>query len=193
MTIPTQEERDHAKETLAYIRQTMESAANFTAVSGWGLAAVGVLGLVGSGIATRTGDPASLAVWLPTAVVAVAIAGVSNTWKARRLAVPLWSGSFRKVAWVMAPVLAAGGVLTYALVLAEQSALLPGTWLAVYGAGVTAGSTLSVRAIRSMGVLLLLFGAAALLRPAWGPPLMAAGFGAVHVIFGLLLIKRYGG
>ncbi len=107
--------------------------------------------------------------------------------------VPLWSGSFRKLAWVMAPTLVAGGVLTYALANAGQQSLLPGTWLALYGAGVTAGGTLSVRAIRTMGVLLLVFGAAALLRPVWGLPLLAAGFGAVHIAFGLLVVRRHGG
>jgi len=193
VTIPTQEERDQAKETLAYIRQTMESASSFTAVSGWGLVAVGIIGLVASGIASRLVEPTTLAVWIPTAVVAIAVAGVSNATKAKRMDVPLWSGSFRKLAWVMAPVLAAGGVLTYALAQEGQAALLPGTWLALYGAGVTAGGTLSVRAIRSMGLVLLLFGAVALLRAAWGLPLLAGGFGAVHIIFGILVVRRHGG
>lgn len=193
MTIPTQEERDHAKETLAYIRQTMESASTFTAVSGWGMAAVGVLGLVASGIASQLGEPASLWVWIPTAILAITVAGFSNAAKARRMEVPLWSGSFRKLAWVMAPMLVAGAVMTHALASADQAALLPGTWLALYGAGVTAGGTLSVRAIRGMGLLLLAFGAAALLRPLWGAPLMAAGFGAVHIVFGIVVIRRYGG
>lgn len=193
MTIPTQEERDHAKETLAYIRQTMESASTFTAVSGWGMAAVGVLGLVASGIASQLGEPASLRVWIPTAILAITVAGFSNAAKARRMEVPLWSGSLRKLAWVMAPMLVAGAVMTHALASADQAALLPGTWLALYGAGVTAGGTLSVRAIRGMGLLLLAFGAAALLRPLWGAPLMAAGFGAVHIVFGIVVIRRYGG
>lgn len=193
MAIPTQDEREHAKETLAFIRQTMESASNFTAVSGWGMAAVGVLGLASSGIADRLDDPTSLTVWIPTALLAVVVAGFSNAAKARRIEEPVWSGSVRKLAWVMAPVLAAGGMLTYALMEAGQAALLPGMWLSVYGAGVTGGGTLSVRAIRWMGLLLLVFGAVALVRPEWGPPLMAAGFGAVHIVFGLLVIRRYGG
>jgi len=193
VTIPTQDDRTHAQETLEYIRQTMESASTFTAVSGWGMSLVGGVGLLAAGVAARLENQADLALWIPTAVLAIAIAGVANTVKANRMRVPLWSGSFRKLAWVMAPVLVAGGVLTYALANAGQQGLLPGTWLALYGAGVTAGGTLSVRAIRTMGVVLLVFGAAALLRPLWGLPLLAAGFGAVHIAFGLLVVRRHGG
>ncbi|HEX9728833.1 MAG TPA: hypothetical protein VGA37_10045 [Gemmatimonadales bacterium] len=193
MTIPTQEERDQAQETLAYIRQTMESAAGFTAVSGWGLVGAGLVGLAASGLAARGDDPTTLTIWIPAAGLAIATAGLSNAAKVRRMGIPLWSGSFRKLAWVMTPILVAGGVLTYALATAGADPLLPGMWLALYGAGVTAGGTLSVRAIRSMGLLLLAFGAAALLRPEWGPPLLATGFGAAHVVFGILVMKRHGG
>lgn len=193
MSLPTHEDHRQAKETLEFIRQTMESASSFTAVSGWGMVGVGVVGLAAAAVAARMGEPTTLRVWLPTATLAVAIAAVANGAKAKRLNVPLWSGTFRKLAWVMAPVLVAGAVLTYALVTADVESLLPGTWLALYGAGVTAGGTLSVRAIRGMGVLLLLFGAAALLRPDLGAPLLAAGFGAVHIVFGVRVITRHGG
>lgn len=193
MSIPTHEEREEVKATLAFIRRTMESASNFTAVSGWGLLGVGMLGLVASGIAARMDDPTTLRVWIPTAALAVVVAAVANAYKARRLEVPLWSGSFRKLAWVMAPVLVAGAVLTYALAGAGARVLLPGLWLSLYGAGVTAGGTLSVRAIRGMGLVLLALGAAALFEPQWGPVLLAAGFGAIHLIFGLLVLTRHGG
>jgi hypothetical protein len=193
VSIPTHEEHEDAKATLAFIRQTMESASSFTAVSGWGLVGVGVVGLAASTAAYQLGDPTTLRVWIPSATLAVAIAAISNAGKAKRTGVPLWSGSFRKLAWVMAPVLAAGAVLTYALDQAGDAALLPGMWLALYGAGVTAGGTLSVRAIRGMGLAMLALGVAALLHPAWGPVLLAAGFGAVHLVFGFRLVTRHGG
>jgi len=72
-------------------------------------------------------------------------------------------------------------------------ALIPGMWLMLYGAGVTAGGTLSVRAIRAMGIAVLVLGAAALLEPQWGAPLLTVGFGVLHLVFGILLITRHGG
>ena len=193
MTSPAQEERRQAQEALAYIRQTMESASTFTALSGWGLVAVGVVGLVGAFLAWRAGVPEKLSVWLPAALVGIACAGIANAAKARRLDMPLWSGSFRKVAWVMVPALAAGALLTIALVDAGARHLLPGTWLALYGAGVTAGGTFSLRAVRWMGVALVVLGGLALWMPQQGIVFLAAGFGVMHILFGIYLVGKHGG
>jgi hypothetical protein len=193
VTLPTHEEHENAKQTLEYIRRTMESASSFTAVAGSGMVGVGVVGLIASGVATRLGNPVDLRVWLPTAAVAIAIAAAANARKASRMGVPLWSGTFRKLVWVMAPVLVSGTFLTVALGRSGAPGLIPGMWLVLYGAGVTAGGTLSVRAIRAMGVAMLALGAAALLQPEWGAPLLAVGFGVLHLVFGILLITRHGG
>jgi len=191
--MPTQQDRDSAKETLAYIRRTMESASTFTAVSGWGLVAVGVVGLVAAGVASRFGDPADLRVWLPAAFVSILIALVSNIGKATRTDVPIWSGAIRRLVWVMAPALAAGAMLTFVLARDGSTHLLPGMWLALYGAGVTAGGEFSIRGIRWMGVSFLALGAVALLRPDLGLPIMAAGFGGLHILIGLDIVWRHGG
>ena len=193
MSTPAQEERRQAQEALAYIRQTMESASSFTALSGWGLVSVGVVGLAAAFLAWRTGVPEKLSVWLPAAILGVICAGVANASKARRLEMPLWSGSFRKVAWVMTPVLAAGALLTMALVDASARYLLPGTWLALYGAGVTAGGTFSLRAVRWMGLALLVMGGLALWMPEQGIVFLAAGFGVMHILFGIYLVAKHGG
>lgn len=187
------EQQDYAKETLAYIRQTMESASTFTAVSGWGLMAVGAIGLIAAGLAWQLGMPVSLRVWLSAAVLSSITAGVSTAAKSRILHAPLWSGALRKIVWVMAPALTAGAVLTYALWNQQAGHLLPGTWLALYGAGVTAGGVFSVRALRGMGLLFLALGVIALLAPSMGLPFLAAGFGGLHLGFGAYIVKRHGG
>ena len=193
MFTPPQEERRQAQEALAYIRQTMESASTFTALSGWGLVAVGIIGLASAGIAWRVGQPAKLSIWIPAALLGVVCAGVANALKARRLEVPLWSGSFRKVAWVMTPALATGALLTVALVNAGANHLLSGTWLALYGAGVTAGGTFSLRAVRWMGLALIVLGALAMGMPQQSIVFLATGFGVLHILFGLYLVGKHGG
>jgi hypothetical protein len=193
VSTPIRQAQDDAKETLAYIRRTMESASTFTAVSGWGLMAVGLIALLAAVVAWRIATPTSLAVWVPAAVLSVGATVISTGAKARIFEIPLWSGVLRKIVWVMAPALSAGAVLTYALALEGDHHLLAGTWLALYGAGVAAGGVFSVRALRTMGLLFLALGIAALLAPGWGLWLLALGFGGLHLAFGAYLVHRHGG
>jgi hypothetical protein len=193
VTIPTHEERENAKETLAFIRHMMESASTFTAVSGWGLVVVGAVGLAAAGLAWSGDLGADLRVWIPAAGASVLVATGFNVGKARRLDVPIWSGAIRKLAWVMTPALVVGGLLTFALHEQGVPQLLPGMWLALYGAGVTAGGTFSVRAIRWMGLAFIVLGAVALFRPDYGLLVMGLGFGGLHVAIGLDVIVRHGG
>jgi len=190
---PTQEERQQAQEALAYIRQTMETASTFTALSGWGLVAVGVVGLGAAGVAWRSGVPERLSAWLPAAVIGVLCSAVANAAKAKRLEMPLWTGSLRKVAWVMTPALVAGALLTWALDSAGVRYLMPGTWLALYGAAVTAGGTFSTRAVRWMGLAMLLLGALAFVDQRQAIVYLALGFGVLHILFGLYIVRRHGG
>jgi len=45
-----------------------------------------------------------------------------------------------------------------------------------------------------MGVGFIALGAIALLAsPAWANALLAAGFGGLHLVFGLIIARRYGG
>jgi hypothetical protein len=92
------------------------------------------------------------------------------------------------------PPLAAGAVLT--VVFAQQGivARLPGCWLLLYGTAVSTGGALSVPIVPVMGVCFMVLGAAAFaLPPDWGNLLMAAGFGGLHLGFGWLIARDYGG
>ena len=193
MTIsPTNSPHD-AKETLDYIRRTMESASTYTAVSGWGLVVSGAVGLLATWLAWVRGGPADLLIWIPAAIISVAAASVANAMKARQIDVPVWSGVLRRVFWVVIPVLVAGALLTFALETNDASQLLPGMWLALYGAGVAAGGTFSVRAIRWMGVVFLVLGAIALAQPDFGLVMLGVGFGGLHIGAGLDITWRHGG
>jgi hypothetical protein len=85
-------------------------------------------------------------------------------------------------------------MLTVVLWRGQMANALPGTWLLLYGTAVVAGGAFSVRIVPVMGMCFMLLGAAALYAPAaWGDYLMAAGFGGLHVIFGVIIARRHGG
>ena len=186
---------DRAMEDLRYIRATMERAGAFTAVPGWGGVAMGVVALVATVVAAQQPTPDRwLAVWLLTAVVAIAIAAWATARKAKQAGAPLFDGPGRKFALSFLPPVASGAALTGALHLAGATAALPGTWLLLYGASVVTAGTYSVRIVPVMGVCFMVLGAAALFSPiAWGDAYLALGFGGLHIAFGATIARRYGG
>jgi hypothetical protein len=72
--------------------------------------------------------------------------------------------------------------------------VLPGMWLLLYGAAVTNSGAFSVKIVPVMGICFMIAGAGALLCPAsWANWYMAAGFGGLHLVFGGIIARRYGG
>ena len=187
--------REHALENLRFIRETMERSASFTAVPGWGGAAMGVTALAAAIVASRQTTPlAWLGTWLVEAAVAIAIGAWTLLRKARAAKVPIFSGSGRKFALSLCPPLVAGALLTAVLYRAGLVSVLPGLWLLLYGAGVVTGGAFSVRIVPVMGLSLMAVGVVALLAPAvWGNWLMGAGFGGFQMVCGIIIARRYGG
>jgi hypothetical protein len=184
-----------AADHLRYIRETMERAAEFTGVPGWGGVAMGLTALVAAAIASRQHSPRSwLVVWLVEAFVAVAIAAPAAATKAHRAKAALFSGPGRKFLLSFAPPLFVGALLTFALAGAGIFSVLPALWLMLYGTAIVTGGAFSVRAVPLMGICLMALGAVALVAPAvWGDIFMAAGFGIVHIAFGVWIARHYGG
>ena len=184
-----------AMDNLRYIRETMESASSFTAVSGWGEIVIGVTALAAAYAASRqTSTAAWLGVWLAEAGLSFAVASTATALKMRSARESLLSGPGRKFALSFAPPMVVGALLTAVLYRAGLVEALPGTWLALYGTAVMAGGAFSVRSVIAMGACFLALGAAALFAPAaWGDVLMAAGFGGLHIGFGAVIARRHGG
>ncbi|MBW3671068.1 MAG: hypothetical protein KY432_05275 [Acidobacteria bacterium] len=186
---------DHAAESLLYIRDAMERAGSFTAVPGWGGVVMGLAGLAAAIIAPTQPTPTAwLATWLAAAVFAFVVGVVAVAIKANSTQTALFSGPGRQFALSFSPAILVGAVLTAALVSADLHRLLPGVWLLLYGTAVVAGGTFSVRVVPVMGALFLFLGTIALFSPPRiGDICLGAGFGVLHIIFGVVIARRYGG
>ncbi len=192
---------EHAMADLRYIRRAMEEAGTLTVLPGWGMVLVGLTAVAAAWLAARETDAGAwLATWLLEAALAFAIAAVSLGYKTRGrpfaglAAHPLLSGPGRRFALSFAPPLAAGGLLTLVLFRLGMTGVLPGLWLLLYGAAVASGGAYSVRIVPVMGACFMLAGTAALFAPlAWRDAVLAAGFGGLHLVFGLVIARRHGG
>ena len=192
---PSLELHAKAMENLRFIRETMERAGSFTAVSGWGQVVIGVTGFLAAWLASVQGSPELwLATWCLAAVVSVAIGVLTTAMKARAAKMPLLTGPGRKFTLSLAPPLVAGAVLTVVLFKTGSMAVLPGVWLLLFGVGILTAGAFSVPVVPVMGLTFMGLGTAALFSPAaWGDAYMALGFGGLHMFFGTLIARRYGG
>jgi len=184
----------HAMDNLRFIRETMERATSFTAISGWGLVVVGWTALLAAALAPGQSPDAWLAVWLGDALLSFLIAGGATLRKARASQDPLFSMPGKRFALSFSPPMLVGALLTAGLYRAGRPELLPGSWLLLYGTGIVTGGAFSVRVVPVMGLCFMSVGALALFAPAsWGNSLMAVAFGGLHILFGILIARRYGG
>ena len=184
-----------AEADLRFIRGAMERSGSFTAVPGRGGMAMGVVALAAAGAARLVDGPeAWVALWVVAAAVAIGVGVLAMRRKAAREGLALLAGPGRRFLLCLCPSLVVGALLTAALARAGAVELLPGAWLLCYGAGVVAAGALSPPIVPVTGAAFLVLGATALIAPpSWGDALLAAGFGGIHLVSGLVVARRHGG
>ena len=184
-----------AMDNLAFIRNTMEAAGSFTAVSGWGMVAVGALAILVAAIAEQQATPVgALRVWLVSAVLLPLVMLAAIVRKARRAKMPLVSGPARKFVLSFSPPMIVGALLTLVMYQGGLVSAIPGMWLLLYGTAVVAGGAFSVQIVPVMGLCFMAAGVLALFTPqVWSQLIMGAAFGGLHIAFGIPIARRHGG
>jgi len=187
---------DRAIDNLKYIRETMERSTSFTAVPGYGGILMGVTALVAAVIAHNQAQLVdSLATWLIEACLAFSI-GLLAMWQKGKIAgQSLLSAPAKKFAVSFAPPLLVGVLVTLGLWRYGQYYLTPPVCMLSYGAAVVCGGEFSVRVVPVMGWCFMAMGAITffVLPVSYGNLMMALSFGGLHIIFGAIIARRYGG
>jgi len=186
---------DRAADNLQFIRETMEGSSRFTAVPGLGGIAMGMTAIVAAYVANNAALRQDwLITWLVEAVIAFAI-GLAGMWyKASRGDASLFSTPAMKFARGFVPPLIVGVAITVGLYrFGHFESMIP-AWMLCYGAAVVCGGAFSVRIVPVMGWCFIAAGAIAYVLPTgFGNTYMAATFGLLHIVFGAVIAKRYGG
>lgn len=186
---------ERAIDNLKFIRETMESSKVFTSVPGYGGMLMGATA-IGAGIVAN--QQIYLRNWLVVWVVEAALAfcvGLLAMWQKSKITdAPLVSAPAKKFASGFAPPLVCGILLTLGLWRNDDYELMIPVWHLLYGAAVVCGGAFSVRAIPVMGWCFILCGAIAFFLPrGYGDELMILSFGVLHIVFGFVIARKYGG
>lgn len=186
---------DRAIDNLQFIRETMERSTHFTAVPGYGGMLMGVTALVAAYIANaQVLLRDSLITWLIEAALAFAIGMLAMWQKSKLTGGSLVSAPARKFALGFAPPLIVGFIIVLGLWKNGYFYIMPPVCMLSYGAAVVCGGAFSVRVVPVMGWLFMVLGAIAFAIPTfYGNVMMGASFGLLHIIFGAIIAKKYGG
>jgi hypothetical protein len=182
----------HALSTLNYIRTSIDAAGTF-AVPGSAGIAMGTAGVAATFLSTIHWLSAYwILIWIVAAVGAAAVGSMRIARQSARGELTLYRGPTRKFIFCLCPALLAGAVLTAVLAQVGEARLIPGTWLLLYGCAVLSTTLMSAastaRLLGTMGGLFILLGVLAFELPErWHNLILGVGFGALHLIFGVLI------
>jgi hypothetical protein len=181
----------HATATLRYIRASMDAAGS-VGVSGTAGITMGCVGIAAALVASTPALRAYwLVVWLAAAAIAAIAGGALMARQAARQGFTLFGAPVRKFVLCLAPGLFAGVVMTCLLWRVGALHAIPASWLVLYGCALVATSACTRRVVGIMGGLFVLLGLLAFVLPdAFQTLALGAGFGGLHLIFGLLIRRR---
>ena len=182
---------EHVHATLRYVRASIDGAASL-AVSGSAAIVIGLVGLCAALVAaTASLRTHWLNIWLLSAPIAIVLGGTVMTRQWCVQGRMLFGAPVRKFVLCLAPSVLTGALLTAVDLMDGHVHAIAGTWLLLYGSAVLAASVVTIRLLCGLGALFLFLGVIALLAPVSAQNLLlGAGFGGLHLLFGVYLTGR---
>lgn len=203
------EHKDLLKE-IGQIKSLMEKSSKFISISGLSGVLIGLYALVGAAFAyVKVYGFAStfayrdhyvleesiicylLVVALVVLAASLATGLLMAKRKAKRIKQSIWNVTSRALLVAVAGPLVTGGLFSIILVAKGQYGLIASSLLLFYGLALMAGSAYTFKEVRWLGVLEILLGLTALLLPGYGLWFWVLGFGVLHIIYGLIVYKKY--
>lgn len=200
---------EQSLETLRDIKRIMERSSRFISLSGLSGVSAGICALIGAYIAQdwidsfvpegsrNAGDDKDILLMrllgLALAVLVAALATATGfTWrKARKSRLPVWDHASKRLALNMAIPLAAGGFFVIGLLTHKGWNYIAPSCLVFYGLALVNASKYTLTDIRYLGLLEIALGCFCMYFPHEGLYFWAAGFGVLHIIYGLIMWWKY--
>ena len=211
--------RDNSLDTLQEIRSMMERSARFLSLSGWSGIWAGVVALVGAGIAhnfiakirnnadsitiddatqqqsrfTYNIDTIDFLLFAGIIFLIAFIGGFYFTYrKNKKDGVKIWNTASKKMVVNLAIPLLAGFAMVLAFTMHGDWLYIAPSCLIFYGLALINGSKYTISDIKYLGVIEVVLGCICLvIHPGYGLYLWAFGFGVLHIVYGIIMWRKY--
>jgi hypothetical protein len=111
--------------------------------------------------------------------------------KAKKQGVTLWNSTTKRLFVQVAIPLVTGGVFCLALMMYGHAGLIAPAMLIFYGLALLNGSKYTLKEFHSLALCEIGLGIISLLFVGYGLFFWAMGFGVLHIIYGIMMQKRY--
>lgn len=202
---------DRGKEpvqALEEIKQMMNRSSRFLGLSGWSGIAAGICALVAGWLAGKKlnnysksendygrgfnlFDHELFILAVITFIAALFLAFLFTYLRSRKTGIPIWGFMARKVMINVAVPMIAGGLLIWRVTDFGLYGLIAPACLLFYGLALINASRFTWSEVRYLGYLQLVLGVMNLWALEYGLYFWAAGFGVLHIVYGMVMWNKY--
>ena len=197
-------------EDLSHIRSMMERSSRFISLSGLSGVVAGLAAIIGAvyvyfvfereGISYFDGNRnifgPSLVKELVVIGTCILIAAVLSGYiftanKSRKKGLKIWDATTKRLLLTFSVPLVTGGVVCLGLLYHHLFVLVAPATLIFYGLALVSAERYTLTDIKYLGYCQIVLGLASLFFLGWGLLFWALGFGVLHVVYGLIMHKKY--
>ncbi|WP_300685253.1 hypothetical protein [Chryseobacterium sp.] len=197
-------------EDLSHIRSMMERSSRFISLSGLSGVCAGLAAIIGAvyvyfvfqreGISYFDGDRNILGPALVKElvligaiilVVAVLSGYIFTANKSKKKGLKIWDATTKRLLVTFAVPLVAGGFFCLGLLYHHLFVFIPSATLIFYGLALVSAERYTLPDVKYLGYLEIILGLFSLFFLGWGLVFWAVGFGILHIVYGLIMHKKY--
>jgi hypothetical protein len=197
-------------EDLSHIRSMMERSSRFISLSGLSGVVAGLAAIIGAayvyfvlqreGISYFDGDrnifgPAlvkELVCIGATILVTAILSGyIFTANKSKKKGLKIWDATTKRLLITFAVPLVAGGFFCLALLYHHLFVFIAPATLIFYGLALVSAERYTLTDVKYLGYFEIILGLVSLFFLGWGLLFWAIGFGVLHIVYGLIMHKKY--
>ncbi|ROI03499.1 MULTISPECIES: hypothetical protein [unclassified Chryseobacterium] len=197
-------------EDLSHIRSMMERSSRFISLSGLSGVVAGLAALIGAvyvylvlereGINYFEGNrnffaPALVReltlIGVVILVVAILSGYIFTAHKSKKKGLKIWDATTKRLLTTFAVPLVTGGFFCLALISSHLFVWIAPVTLIFYGLALVSAERYTLPDIKYLGYCEIILGLLALFFLGWGLVFWAVGFGVLHIVYGLIMHKKY--